>query len=219
MVFCSKSLHLFPKPHCLDQLIERAVAVILIFVIVAGHVESVLIDTDRMGRAVHLGTDVVSQSGKRLDQLRLCLYSGLIGMRDIIGQGTDHGSAGTDALLDFPFPYTKNLRHIHSQFRIFRNFRERTDGQKQSLGDLSPELHGPKAEAFSHNVCLPVAGCPHKLKLLTDRQETVHFKVDRQIHGLELPLVDDALPSQHMRQFDPVSALDRLYLPDALNTC
>ena len=181
--------------------------------------KSIFIDTNRMGRTVHFGTDVIFHPCKCPDQTRFCLHPGLIGVRNVIRQRTDHSSVCCDSLLDFPFLHTEQFGHVQSRLRILRDQRKCADWEQKPLGDLPPELHGSKPKAFAHNVCLPVTGCPEEFKFRCDRQKAVHLKVDRQIHFPELSFVHDALPAKDMGEFNLVSILYWFNFPYSLYTC
>ena len=123
----------------------------------AGDVEAVLVDPNRVGRAVHFCADIVFQSCKGLNQLRLLLNAGLIRMRNVIGQRADDGAAGRGPFLDLPFSHTEQFRHVVTHVGVLRNLWELADGEQQALRNLAAKTHGPQPEAFAHDVGLFIA--------------------------------------------------------------
>lgn len=104
--------------------------------------ESVLVDPQGMGRTVHLRADVILQPGESLDQLRFFLHAGLIGMRDVVRQVPNDGSARRSPFLDLPFANAEQFRHIVTHGGICGDFWELAQGQQQALGNLATKAHG-----------------------------------------------------------------------------
>ena len=157
---------------------------------------AVLIDGNGMGRTVHLGGDVIHQAGKFLDQAGLCLHTGLVGVRHVIGKNAQHIAACGGALLDLVFPDAEIIGYVITGIPLaVCKLKEIGYREQKPLRDLAFELFGAEQETFAHDVGLLVAGRPEEFKLRTDRQETVDLEVNAEVAFLKFPLVDDALPA------------------------
>ena len=180
--------------------------------------EPIRIDRNGMARPIHLRGDVVGLAPECFEQLRDRLDAGLIGVRDVRGEGADDRSSRGGTFLNLPLMDAKRPSHICSD-RQTGAFGENSDREYQTLGDLATDFPSLNTEAFPQDATPHEAAAPEKLELRPHRQEGINLEVDAEVTLPKLPLRDNDLPPQDARHLDAVGTGNGLYSMHHLDTC